>query len=127
MQLAELKDDQVSIIRRNKWLEENRVEMSRRLAGSQDAQAVLRAAADKALAFAAAASEEAAAADDAQQRERGSLLGLLAEVRSAVGCSIDAYCSRGQQKQVGTLAGQSGAPCYTSSRCVPTLLWLLGA
>lgn len=102
MQLAELKEDQVSIIKRNKWLEEHRVEMSRRLAGSQDAQAALRAAADKALAFAAAASEEAAAADDSQRRERGSLLDLLAEVRSdASGRLALSLFARALEKQLG--------------------------
>ena len=81
LQLEELKDDQVSIIKRNKWLEADRVEMSERFARSQDAQAVLRAAADKASAFAAATAEEALAAHALQQRERHGLLELLEQAR----------------------------------------------
>lgn len=73
----------MSIIKRNKWLEANRVEMSRRLAGSQDAQATLRAAADKALAYAAAAAEEALAAHDAQLRDGCTLVDLINEVQPA--------------------------------------------
>lgn len=83
VQLEELREDQVSIIKRNKWLEANRVEMSRRLAGSQDAQATLRAAADKALAYAAAAAEEALAAHDAQLRDGRTLVDLINEVQPA--------------------------------------------
>eukprot|EP00892_Ulva_mutabilis_P001972 jgi/Ulvmu1/11776/UM008_0190.1 len=82
-ELEELKDDQLSVIKRNKWLETDRVETSARLARSQDAQAALRAAVDKAVAFAAAAADEALAAHGQQQQDARTLLGLLQEIRDS--------------------------------------------
>lgn len=54
--------------------------MASRLARCQDAQAALRAAADKAVAFAAAAADESLAAHELQQQDGRTLLQLLGEV-----------------------------------------------